>query len=179
MKTTQCFAFALALLICAPALADTYAYRSIGAQGEVMFSDIPSASSTTIELKEVASAGPSSAQQVHLMLMVAAALAEARVARETERQARRQWAAKVELERERIDAYRLQHLQTLSAAATWRYGSPVFPGRHFPAHFARRHVADSPRHGHRGHPSAKPAREPAAHGHPPRTTRSVKFILPR
>ena len=35
MKTTQCFAFALALLICAPALADTYAYRSIGAQGEV------------------------------------------------------------------------------------------------------------------------------------------------
>ena len=179
MMQTRTFTLTCALLISVPAAAETYAYRSIGAQGEVSFSDIPSDTATSIELEESASPGPSSAQQVQLMLTVAKELAEARIAREAARQAKREQAAKAR--RERAEAYRLERLQNSTQVASQAYPiwfPPAFHG-HATPHPAHPHPAH-PRRGHRYgvHPQARRAAETAPGSQPPRSPKSARFRLP-
>ena len=73
----------LGLLLSPATLAVTHAYRSVGAHGEVSFSDMPSNTATAIELPGTPTAPTNSAEQVALMLQVADDLAEARHIRES------------------------------------------------------------------------------------------------
>jgi|GEM_PF-3460631 len=72
-----------------PVIAETLAYQSVGEFGEVVFSDIEHPSSETIVLPHSDAAGLSSDELISQMLSVAQTLEQARLTRETQREALR------------------------------------------------------------------------------------------
>jgi hypothetical protein len=91
LKFPLASAFITSLLALAgtPVAAETLAYQSVGEFGEVVFSDIEQPSSETIVLPESEAAGLSSDELISQMLSVAQSLEQARLTRETQREALR------------------------------------------------------------------------------------------
>ena len=163
-------AYLLPLVLAGPVsvLADSVAYRSVGAHGEVAFSDIPTAAATKVALTEFGQSAPTSAEQVALMLQVADELAQARHVREVARAEKRKQAEQTRRRQEEAD--RWQQWQALADSNRHPYYYPAYPWRrHKPRHPMRPYPDPRPLP-HKGHPGGHQA---------PREVKAARIVLPQ